>query len=188
MKTQIIVRKLIIKIFMIMLSAFGQAQQPVLVKTLNVKIYAAEQYEASRMWLYELIDSTGSIIISVNETKTDKENQSITITLSASDKAFMIIDKNLNDLGYVSSKTLKSEDKSSELDTSAISREIKFPEKQKQQNEELLGTLNKGGEQYVEIWKKISEIEEKIFTKEKLLENASTGMLRQNKIIITINY
>lgn len=171
-----------------MLSVFGHAQQPVLVKTLNVKIYAAEQYEASRMWLYELIDSTRSIITSVSETKTDKENQNITITLSASDKAFMIIDKNLNELGYVSSKTLKSEDKSSELDTSMILREIEFLEKQKLQNKELLETLTKGSELYVEVWKKISEIEEKIFAEEKLLENAFTGILRQNKIIITINY
>lgn len=188
MKTKTIIRKLLIKLFMIILSGIGQAQQPIVVKTLNATIYAAEKYEISKQQLYDMIDTTGSVVLSVSEIKKDQESQGITITVSASDKAFMIIDEYLPDLGYVSAKTLKSEDKSAELDTSALSKEIGFLEKQKLLYGSLLESLEKGSAQYVEIWKKISEIEEKIFTKEKLLTNASAGMLRPNKIIISINY
>lgn len=173
---------------MFIISGFGQAQQPIVVKTLNATIYAAEKYEISKQQLYDMIDTTESVVTSVSETKKDQESQGITITISASDKAFMIIDEYLPDLGYVSSKTLKSEDKSAELDTTALSKEIGFLEKQKLLNESLLETLVKSSDQYVEVWKKISQTEEKIYAKEKLLANASISMLKPNKIVIVINY
>ncbi|MFH0866303.1 MAG: hypothetical protein V1904_08910 [Bacteroidota bacterium] len=188
MKTKIIIKKLIINFFMIILSALSHAQQPVLVKTLSVTLYAAEKYETSKQLLYDMIDSTGSTISSVSESKTDNESQTTSLIISASEKAFWVIDKNLSSLGYISSKTLKSEDKSAVLDTSALSREIEFLKKQKLQNETLLETLVKGSDLYVEVWKKISETEEKIFAEEKLITNAAFDLSKPHKIIVTINY
>jgi len=188
MKTHDIKRKMTLMISMIIASVISIAQNPVIVKTLDVTVYAATKYETAKQQLYDMIDSTGSTISSVSESKTDNESQTTTLIISVSEKAFRIIDKELPSLGYISSKTLKSEDKSAVLDTSALSREIDFLKKQKLQNETLLATLVKGSDQYVEVWKKISENEEKIFNKEKLLANAAFELLKPHKIIVTINY
>jgi hypothetical protein len=186
MKTHDIKRRITLMIFMIIASVISIAQNPVIVKTLNVTVYAATKYETSKQHLLFLIDSGKCVMLSMSETKTDNGNQKSIIEISANDAGFKMIDKSLPSLGYVSFKNLKTEDKSTELDTTLISKEIVFYKSQKIKYEKQLANLKPDNTSYYEIWKEEAAIETKIFEKEKLLAAAKTKLASQHKISITL--
>jgi len=187
MKTQNIIRSITIMIFLIITSMFSNAQNPVIVKTLNATIYAAAKYETSKQHLLSLIDSCKCIVLSMSETKTDNGSQKSIVDISANDVCFKVIDKSLPSLGYVSFKNLKTEDKSTELDTALISKEIIFYKSQKTKYEQQLANLKPENASYNELWKEEVAIETTIFEKEKLLIAAKKRLLSLHKISITLS-
>jgi hypothetical protein len=187
MKTKIIIQRFTVMFFMIITSVFSNAQNPVIMKTLNVTVYAATKYEASKQHLLALIDSCKCVMLSMSETKTDNGSQKAIIEISANDNGFKMIDKSLPSLGYVSFKNLKTEDKSAELDTIVICKEIAFYKIQKVKYEKQLSNLKPDNSSYNEIWKEEAAIETKIFEKEKLLVTAKNKLTSLHKISITLS-
>jgi hypothetical protein len=187
MKTHAFIKKLTLVIFLIIASVFSNAQKPVIVKTLNVTVYAATRYETSKQYLLLLIDSGKCIILSMSETKTDNGNQKSVIEISTNDEGFKMIDKSLPLLGYISFKNLKTEDKSAEFDTTSISKEIIFYKSQKAKYEKQLANLKPDNVSYTDIWKEEEAIETKIFEKEKLLTSAKCKLNSLHKISITLS-
>ena len=187
MKTKKIIRKFTVLCFLSITSLLSNAQAPVIVKTLNVTIYATTKYEASKQHLLSLIDSTKSVTLSMNETKTENGSQKSIIEISANDDGFRIIDKRLPSLGYVSFKNLSSADKSADFDTTAICSEIIFYKSQKAKYEKQLANLKPDNASYNEIWKEEAAIETKIFEKEKLLSIARNKLISLHKISVTLS-
>lgn len=187
MKTNVITRKLTVMIILITASVYSIAQNPVIVKTLNVTVYASTKYEMSRQQLLSLIDSGKCIMLSMSETKTDNGNQKSIIEISANEEGFKMIDKRLASLGYISFKNLKTEDKTAEFDTTSISKEIVFYKSRKAKYEQQLANLKPDNASYYDIWNEEAAIETKIFEKEKALASAKLKLSSLHKISITLN-
>jgi len=173
-------------ISLLLMAVCSKGQTPVVAKTLTTIIYAAEKYESSKQKLLALMDSSSCSLISMNETKTDNGNQKIVIEFAASDNAFKIIDKRLLEFGYTSYKNLISYDVTESLDTAALTRDISFLKQQQSKNALQLAMLKPESKEYAGLWEKQSEIETKIWEKEKALNSATRNLLATNKIHITL--
>lgn len=186
MKTKAIIRKATAMIFLFITSICSNAQIPVIVKTLDITIYASEKYEVSKQNLFLLIDSSKCRLLSLNEVKTANGNQKAVIEIAVNDESFKIIDKCLPDMGYVSFKNLKTEDKSAELDTASVGKYLIFLKEQKTKYSQQLIKLKPDSEQYTEVWQQEAAIETQIFEKGKALESARIKLKAPHKIQITI--
>ena len=187
MKTKIILIKNAMIILLLYLAPiFAEAQAPVISKTLNITIYSTGKYEHLKQALFAMMDSCKCRLISLNEIKTENGNQKAEVDFFANDECFKIIDKRLPGLGYISYKSLKTEDKSAELDTASMNKYLAFLKKQKAEYERQLAKLKTDNEQYTEIWKKKTETETLIFEKEKALSAAILRLASPHKIQITI--
>ncbi len=173
-------------IILLIVSLSSYTQTPVIIKTLNVNIYSAEKYESSKQNILALIDSCKCQLISMSETKTDNKNQKITIELAVNDGCFKKIDKHLTELGYISFKNIKTEDKTAEMDTAGISKDIVFLKENKSGYEGQLAKLKPDSELYGQLWQKKTDIETQIYEKEKMLASARIKITAPHKMQITI--
>ena len=173
-------------ISLLFVAVCSKGQTPVIAKTLTTTIYAAEKYESSKQKLLALMDSSSCRLISMNETKTDNGNQKIVIEFAATDNAFKIIDKRLLELGYTSYKNLISYDVTETLDTAALSKDISFLKQKQLKDSQQLSQLKSESKEYIDLWKEQSEIETKIWEKEKALIAATKNLFAANKIHITL--
>jgi hypothetical protein len=185
MKTQALIRKTTIMLFLLFCQFYSTSQ--IIVKTAVVTIYAGKNYETSKQQLLSYIDSCNCLLTSINETKTDNGNQKVSIEFMAGDKAFMVADQLLPLLGYVSFKNLKSEDKSSELDTIGLKSDLLFLKERKIKYEQKFASTKADTDASNEAWNLIIQTDSLMYEKNKLLLTVRQKYTLLHKMQVTIS-
>lgn len=186
MKTTALKTGIMAAVLMFLFCNMILSQSPLISKTLSITIYAKENYEKSKQTLYAMLDSSGYVLSSMNETKTENGNEKVIIAFYVSEKDFNKIDKCLPNLGYISYKNLVTTDRSTDYDTTLIAKELNFLKQRKTQYAGELGKLKPSDTLYAEVWKELQSLDKQLFEKEKSYTFAQARMGTPHKMQITI--
>ena len=174
-----------IVIFLSLQTLCLQAQKIPVERTLTVSLYAGKDYSASREKISSLLDSIESEVSMMSEVQTENGGLKYTLQFKTNEKGFASVEKKLSELGFVSSRDLKTR-MLNYADTVAIHNRLAFLLSQKQHIETGLNGQEKMSAQYYDMWKQLTTVEEEIYKQKEQLAVYYNREKYKNRVVLEV--